>query len=345
MPHLKSWLDPGRLPLVNRVRDRWLSLSPLLRGALWLILAGLAASIMSLIVKLLGSHLDAFQIALFRALFGLLMLLPFVIAAGPAILKTRRPWGHLFRGIAGASGLLCTVYAVANLPLADSTAYMFTAPFFLIVLAVFFLGEKIRARRLTATAIGFTGVLVMMRPTGAIEPGALAAVLAAACYAIVIIFVKRLTQTEAAVTVLFYFCVTSTLVLLVPALFVWRQPSWTELWMLCLAGMFGSLSQSAAIRAFNAAEATAISALDYVKLLYAGAFGYFIFGEVPTGWTLAGAAIIIGSSLYITIREHDLERRSRSADAAPPSPSPAQVVAAVPEGAPASLARLPRSNH
>jgi drug/metabolite transporter (DMT)-like permease len=287
-------------------QNRWLALPPGLRAILWVVLSGILFSFMGVFVKLLGTRLAIPQVAFFRALFGLAAILPFAIAAGPRILATKNPLGHLARGFMGAAGMFCGFYAYTNLPLATATAYSFTKPLFLVLLAAFFLGETVRARRLTATAVGFAGVLIMLRPHAGIEVAALLALVGAALVAGVVVAIKVLVRTERPVTVMFYFGVISTSILAVPAWLVWVPPSGSELLLLMVMGAVGASGQSAMIRANTLTEATAIGPLDYLRLLYSASFGYLIFGEVPDVWMWVGAGIIIASTLYIARREAQL---------------------------------------
>ena len=298
---------------VIALRERWLGLPPSLRATLWVVLSGMLFACMGVLVKLVGTRLGVAQVAFFRALFGLLAVLPFAIAAGPRLLATKRPLGHLARGLMGATAMFCGFYSLAHLPLATATAYGFAKPLFVVLLAALFLGEKVRARRLTAMAVGFVGVLIMLRPQAGIEFAAVVALAGTALVACVIVTIKLLVRTERTVTVMFYFGLISTAATLVPAWLVWVPPSGTELLLLMGVGAVGASGQSAMIRAYTLTDATAIGPLDYLRLLYSAAFGYLIFGEVPDRWMWIGAGVIIASSLYIAHREAKLGKTSAPA--------------------------------
>ncbi len=295
----------GRMPTSrpDLVQHRFHALAPNLRGALWVLAAALFFSTMALTAKALGSHLDSFQIAFFRAFFGLVVLLPFVLRAGLAELKTRRPGMHLARGTIGALAMFCGFYAITHLKLADAVAITYTRQLFLIILAVLFLGETVRLRRWSATAVGFVGVLVMLRPGAELEMASLVALLGAFLIAVVNVFVKKLAATDRPLTLLLYFGVISTAVTLVPALMVWRAPSAAELVLLVLVGALGAAAHACMVRGFALGEATAVMPFDYMRLLFAGVVGFLVFAELPDRWTVAGAAIIVASTLYIALRE------------------------------------------
>jgi drug/metabolite transporter (DMT)-like permease len=293
------------------------------RGALWMLLAGAVFTAQGALVKLLGMRLDSFQIAFFRCAIGVLTIAPFIVGpyltqGATALFMTGRPWMHLARALAGVGGLFCGFYAVTHMPLADATAISFTKPLFMIVLAVLFLGEQVRWRRWTATAVGFAGVLIIMRPgTQSFQPAALVALLGSFLVADVIVLVKKLSATERNVTILFYFAVITAIVAAVPALFVWQTPTRYELGLLVLVGIAATLGQACSLRAYRAGEATAVVPFDYARLVFAAAYGYLFFAEVPDMWTWIGAAVLVASTLYIALRDIRVGAPRIRAQAAP----------------------------
>jgi drug/metabolite transporter (DMT)-like permease len=292
------------------------------RGALWILGAVSVFAIMDASIKWVGQTLDPFQIAFFRCVFGGLFVLPFALRHGPQAVRTRRWGGHLARALIGYTAMILGFYAVTHLPLADATALSFTRPLFMIVLAVLFLGEQVRWRRWSATGIGFLGVLVMARPgDSGFDFAATVAVTATLFVAGVGVMLKRLSATERPETIIFYFTLTSSLLALGPALYVWRTPGWAEWAVMILLGALGSLGQYLSIRAYRIAEATAVDPVDYARLLLATGLGLALFGELPDRWTLLGALIIIGSTLYITRREARLGRPVTKGVATPAAPS------------------------
>jgi drug/metabolite transporter (DMT)-like permease len=293
----------------------WFARRPdIVRGASWMLVACLFFSLMSVIVKILGHTLDSLEIVFFRNLFALGFVLPMLLRLGPGVLKTRRLGAHLRRGLFAAAAMTCGFYAVTQLPLADATVLSFTKPFFLIGFAALFLGEKVRWRRTLATLAGFAGVLIMLRPgTEAIPIAALVSLLGAALVAAGIVQVKDLSRTEQSYTILVYSLLASTVATVIPALFVWRNPSLLELALLGLVGGFGAIGQFCAIRAYSAAETTAVAPFDYSRLIYATWFGFLFFAEVPTSETVAGALVIVASTAYIARREAKLGHRRAAA--------------------------------
>lgn len=292
------------------------------RGALWMLGAISAFATMDALIKWVGQTLDPFQIAFFRCVFGGLFVLPFALRHGPQAVRTRRWGGHLARALIGYTAMILGFYAVTHLPLADATALSFTRPLFMIVLAVLFLGEQVRWRRWSATGIGFLGVLVMARPgDGGFDFAAGIAVAATLFVAGVGVMLKRLSATERPETIIFYFTIVSSLLSLGPALYVWRSPGWVDFAVMAALGALGSLGQYLTIRSYRIAEATAVDPVDYGRLLLATGFGFALFGELPDVWTLVGALIIVGSTLYITRREARLGRPVTEGVATPAAPA------------------------
>lgn len=308
----------------------WARLPLAARATILMASGSLLFSIMGALVKLLGQHLDSFQIAFFRCLFGFLAILPFVLfEKGHPSLRTTHLWGHLLRAAVGVAAIVAGFYATTRLPLTDSTAISFTAPLFMILTAIFVLGEKVRWRRGLATLAGFAGVVIMVRPDrGAIEMAALVALLGALLAALSTTQIKRLSATEPASTIVVYFGLFSTILTALPAFLVWRRPSWGELVLLALTGGLGAVGQFFQVRAFALGELSAVAPIDYTRLIFAGVIGYIMFAEIPDQYALLGAAIIVGSTLYIAYREAQLSRLNRSALGAPGSTAPAAEITA-----------------
>jgi drug/metabolite transporter (DMT)-like permease len=285
------------------------TLSSNVRGALWMVAAGLVFSALNATVKQLGQRLDPIEIAFFRCFFGLLFVLPFALRGGGGVMLTGRPATHLARGLAGIAGMFCGMYALVHLPLADAVAISFAKPLFAVLLAALFLSERVGAGRWLATAVGFAGVLIVVRPgTTEFQLAHAIALLGAFFIADVIVLVKKLQGTERNATIMVYFGVVTSLASVGPALGVWTNPTGAEL--VSLVGMAGAatLGQYCTLRAFRAADASAVVPYDYLRLIFAVALGVAIFGEIPDRWTLIGSAVLIASTFYIACREIALGR-------------------------------------
>lgn len=312
-PAMPALLDSLRRPfdiLSERLSDN-------VRGVLWMVCGSVGFGLMGAGIKLAGgAGLHAFEVAFFRCLFGLVVLLPFVMREGlRPLLATQRPGLHTLRALFGSATMLCIFYAITHMELAAATALAYARPLFLIVLAVMFLGEAVRWRRWAATACGFLGVLMILRPdAGDLNAAAWAAVAAAFLMACVITLIKRMSATERPLTMLLWFSIASVIVTGVAAAPYWTMPDAGQLGVLAFVGAVGTAAQYCVLRAYRLAEATIVVPFDYFQIPIAWGLGYVMFAEQPSWLTLAGAAVIACSTLYILLREAKLKKE-------PPVPS------------------------
>ncbi len=310
---------PQRPGLADRFRSADARLSSLpgnLRGTLWMLVAGLFFTVMVTLIKVLGERLHVAEIILIRQIVMASIVAPTILYGLPGSLSTRHPALHVLRILCASTAMLAGFTAVIHLPLADATAIAFSKTFFITIFAIFFLGETVGRHRWTATAIGFVGVMIILRPgadTG-IDLYAGLAVLSAACAGVVMIVIRKLSQHERPVTILTYQAVFVGLIMLPIALYNWKTPTLWELGLLVIVGMVSWAGQMCNIRAFRAGEASALAALDYVRLLYATVIGFLVFGDLPALATYAGAALIIAGSLYTVLREAQLGKRVATRD-------------------------------
>ena len=290
---------------LTRWAARWKALPDNARGGAWVLLGAAGFTVMGGFVKVLGQSLDSFQILFFRAAVALAIITPLVLRAGIAnVVRTRVPLLHAARACAGFMAMVCGFYALTRLPLATVTAVTFTKALFVIILASLFLAEPVSWRRWAATVIGFLGVIMMLRPgEGAFDLAMLAAIGQAAAVAVAVLLVKSFPAGERHLTILFYFSLLSTLMAIGPAIAVWRDPTWELLGLALLMGALGLASQAAVIHGYRMGEASALAPLDYSRLLFATMIGLVVFMEVPDTWSILGAAIIIGSTLYVARHE------------------------------------------
>ena len=192
----------------------------------------------------------------------------------------------------------------------DAIAISFAKPLFAVLLAAAVLAERGGADRWLATAVGFLGVLIVVRPGSAeFELAHVVALIGAFAVADGIVLVKKLQGSERTATIMVYFGVVTSLLSLGPALWVWTTPSGIELGLLAAMAGAATLGQYCGLRAFQAADASAVVPYDYLRLIFAIALGFALFGEIPDRWTLIGAGVLIASTLYIAYREIALGRK------------------------------------
>ena len=263
------------MPLISLARTSWEALPFSVRAVLQMVTGCLLFSIMGALVKLLGQRLDSFQIAFFRCFLGFIAFLPFVLLKkGRRAFRTTHFYGHFLRAAIGVAAIIAGFYATTRLPLTDSTAISFTAPLFMILTAIFLLGEKVRWRRGLATVAGFIGVLVMVRPDrGTLGVAAMVGLFAAFLAALSTTLIKRLSTTEAALTILVYFGLFSSILTAIPAYFVWHPLTGDDFAQLALVGALGAVGQFCQVRAYATGELMAVEPIDYSRLVFAGIMG------------------------------------------------------------------------
>jgi drug/metabolite transporter (DMT)-like permease len=286
------------------------ALSRPVEGALWMLGSVVAFTVLNLVIRIASAELHPFQIVFFRCLFSLAFMLPWIAHTGLEGLRTRRSGLYLSRSLTSLVAMMTWFTSLSLMSLGTAVTLGFTIPLFCTIGAALFLGEKVRARRWSATLVGFLGVLIVIRPTpDSISPAAMLALVSAAFSAASALQVKSLSRTEPTTAMVTYMALFMTPMSLVPALFVWQWPSWSMLALMVLGGALATIGQLAITRSFHLAEASALMPLDYTKLPVAALLGWLYFGEVLDAWTWAGAAVIAASTLYITHREAVISRR------------------------------------
>jgi drug/metabolite transporter (DMT)-like permease len=230
----------------------------------------------------------------------------------PGLLKTTRPVLQLVRSTLLLGSTVFNFIAFRYLQLDEALAILFSTPFIVSALAGPMLGEWLGWRRWTAICVGFAGVLLVIRPgLGGFQWAGLFSLASALCYALYGIATRVLSRTDSNETTLFYSNLVGTVAMLPVLPFVWVMPTDPLTIMLMLVmGAFGSFGHYLLIAGHRLAPASVLSPFIYTQLVWATAFGYLVFGNVPNGWTLAGAAVVVGSGLYILHRERIRGARS-----------------------------------
>ena len=283
------------------------------RGGLWMMGAAAAFTVMTALIREVATEIHPFEIAFFRTLTNLLLMVPFVIRTRGAGLKTNNHKSFAVRGLFGFAFLMTYFPGAALIPVDQSQALIFTAPLWGGVLAILFLREPVRIVRVAALICGFLGALVILRP-GIIEisTGALLVLAGALAYASSNTIVKFTTRSDHPDTVVTYLMIYVTPMTLVVSLFVWVWPTFEQLVLLVGVGVFATLNQRFLSRAFAAADASVVLLFDFARLPFAAILGFLVFAELPDIWVWVGGAIIFGASVFVAHREARAERRRAS---------------------------------
>ena len=264
---------------------------------------------MSAVIRDLSTELSPFQIAFFRNAIGLVFLFPVMWKLGFKI-----PRGPVLKsyGVRAAIGI-CAMWtwysALSFTPLAEAITLNFTVALWMIPVAILLLGEKIGVRRWGATLVGFGGVLIVMQPgSETVGLGSLLAIFAALLFAVSMALVRILARTERPIAIVFYMNIIMTPLSLGPAIYFWETPNLLQWGWLFFVGLIATVAHFGMARALSLVEASSVVPLDFTRLPFAAAIGYFAFGEVPSVWIWPGAALIMASAIYIARREARLQR-------------------------------------
>lgn len=270
-----------------------------LLGALFIIASEFFFASMAGIVKHLALEMNEMMLIFARSFFGALVVLPFVLRGGQANLQTRVMPLHLARALFGLLAMYCFFYAIAHIPLADSMMLKMTTPIFLPWVALLFLREQVSWRAILAIPIGFMGVVFILQPHGSVQWVGLVGVLGGVFTALAMICVRRLTKTEPASRIVFYFALLSSMFSAVPLLWTWQMPTATQLSWLLLMGSLGSFGQYLLTRGYSLAGPAQNGPFTYFSVVFAALYGFVLWDERLQGWFYIGAALIALAGLVV----------------------------------------------
>jgi len=273
-----------------------------LTGAAIMVVAVGAFSLMDGGLKTLSPHYSAVQVPAIRGLAALPITFVWIALTG----GFRQLWPvriglHVLRALIAVTMLTLFTYGVRHLPLSDSYAIFFVAPLLITAFAAIMLGERVDRARWLAIAVGFLGVLVVFRPTGAdvlTTPG-LAILVVAVLYAISAITVRILGRTDSTQAMVFWLITMMTVAATTLSLPGWRPIQSNHWWVIVLIAISGFIGQWGITEAFKRGPAASVAPLEYSGLAWVILIDLFVWSVKPEWQTLAGAAVIIGSGLYL----------------------------------------------
>jgi drug/metabolite transporter (DMT)-like permease len=255
-------------------------------------------------VRELSPSFTAYEMVFYRSLITVIAMLPWVARTGIGRLKTRRGVLYGCRAVLSYAGMVCLFFGIANMPLADATALIFTAPLFTVVITSWTLGDPIGAHRWGAILVGFTGALIIIRP-GFVEVSwpLLAVMFTAVSYGAVNAATRALTLTEDRNAVVFYMFAMMLPIGIGPTIYFAAVPTLPEAGWLLLLGISTLFSQQCITRAFVETTAAVVTPAFYLQLPIIAAFAFALYGEEPVVWTWIGGAAIAASAYYVVRRE------------------------------------------
>lgn len=280
----------------------------------------LALTVMFAMVKLVAERgVTLFESVFYRQAMAIPLVLGLVLA-GPGLksVRTQRPWAHVWRTVLGICGMGLNFLTYRLLPIAEATVLLFTVPIFATILSALFLKERVGPHRWGAVVLGFVGVLIVVQPGGSTLPahGVLVGMTASLVVSAINITLRQIGRTETAMTTVFWFTMMSMLPLGLAMPVLGHAHDAYTFGLLLVLGVLGGIAQLTSTAALRLAPVSVVLPIDYSSLIWAALVGWLIFQTVPSPTLWLGAPLIIGSGLYIVLREQKLHRE-KTLSAAP----------------------------
>jgi len=280
-------------------------------GVLYMVGSVICFSIMDICVKWLDYY-PVGQVLFLRFFIGFIPIF-FIIPKEKifSFYKTSRPGLHAFRAVSGALAIIALFLGLRELPLADVVSLTFGGPIFVTIASIFFLSERVGIKRWAAVFLGFLGMLLIVQPAFTdVNYYYITPIVFCIFFACVAISVRSLSKTEANYTIAFYFTLLCTLLGLATIFFTdWIMPTLIDIVLFFILGLCGSVANLLLTQSYRLAEASLVTPIKYLSLVFAIVFGYFIWSEIPKILTLLGASLVIASSLIIFMRENKLKKQ------------------------------------
>ena len=302
-----------------------MTLSPAKLGALCAAVSVIFFAINDVAIKFLSGGYALHQVVLIRSVIGLLIIMAVIapLTDGWAIARTKRLKMHMLRGLCVVFANMTFFLGLAAMPLADAVAIFFVSPLVITIFSVLFLGERVGPRRWAAIAVGFIGVLIMMRPgTAAFQVASLLPLGAAFCYAGIHIITRRIGGTESAATMAFYIQIMFIIVCLAMGLAVgdgrfgdqadpslafllraWDWPLLGDYPVFVIIGVGIAFGGYLISQAYRVTEVSFVAPFEYLALPISVVLGMLVFAEFPGFWDYIGMALILGAGLFTIWRE------------------------------------------
>ena len=280
-------------------------------GVLYMVGSVICFSVMDICVKWLDYY-PIGQVLFLRFFIGFIPIF-FIIPKDKifSFYKTSRPGLHAFRAICGALAIIALFFGLRELPLADVISLTFGGPIFVTIASIIFLSERVGIKRWSAVFLGFLGMLLIIQPAFTdLNYYYITPIVFCIFFACVAISVRSLSKTEANYTIAFYFTFLCAFIGLVSIFFVdWIIPSKIDMLIFIVLGLCGSIANLLLTQSYRLAEASLVTPIKYLSLVFALVFGFLIWSEIPKALTLLGAVLVILSSLIIFVRESQLKKQ------------------------------------
>ena len=273
--------------------------SKYLTGISWFILSLVVSVINDSISKYAGIRLPSIEITFFRFFFGTIILTPMILYYGAASIMPKNFPVQIARGLLLFAGMSSWAYGLTVAPIALATVISFTIPLFVLVLAYFCLEEDITWKKWTATIVGFFGIIIILEPHNHFDVNLLWFLFAALLFASLDILNKKFVLQETMLTMLFYSAIVTTILTIIPTIYVWKMPTKEEILLLFILGIGANFILFCLLKSFALVDASDVAPFRYLELLFSLIIGAIFFEEFPKASVWFGAMIIIPSTLFI----------------------------------------------
>lgn len=263
-------------------------------GALYMIGAGVCFATMGALVKLISADMSNSMIVFLRNLFALLIIGPWLLRSGRIHLRTTALHWHLLRAGVGLTAMSCFFWAIPRLHLAEAVLLNYSQPLFIPFIAWAWLGERPPRAVYPAVMIGFVGVALILKPgAGLVSAAGVVGLLAGVLAAVAMVTIRRLSASEPAALIVFYYALFATVFAALPLAWTWETPNAAQWALLATTGIVGTGGQMLLTRAYSLAPAARVGSLIYSAVVFAGLYGWLFWGESLDVYTLLGIALVV----------------------------------------------------
>ncbi len=272
-------------------------------SVLLMILSGVCFVAMHSAAKYLADEVHIFEIVFLRCALVVVILSPFLFKEGKKLLFTKQPKNQIYRIVTNSIAILLFFYGLSISPLSLATVLNFTAPIFTVIFAVIFLKEKLTTHRLISLLLGFIGVMCVLRPDLSLNLGGLLVLLSSLVWASSLIFIKKLTKTDSAVTISLYAGVG-----MMPATFAAAYPyleeiNFVQFLFILFIAVSGTTAQTLLNSALKRGDLSFLLPLDFLRLIWSVLLGIALFGESTSVFLWLGGLFILGATTLIVTSE------------------------------------------
>jgi drug/metabolite transporter (DMT)-like permease len=276
-----------------------------LTGALYVLGASFVFSILGALVKVVSSTLNNEMVVFFRNVWALVFILPWIwYSRLPGGVRTNCFKLHLFRSVAGLGAMYCFFYAIAMLQLSEAFLLIATAPLFIPIVAYMWMREPITSYVRGAIIIGFIGIVLILKPgLGLFQPVSLVGLGAGVLAALAMVSIRRMSSSEPAIRIVFYFTVLSTVISVIsagPLFWTWQSPASEVWWLLILIGLLAAVGQFFLTKGYSVAPAAQVGPITYSNIVFAVMIGWLFWEETLDILTWSGAFFIFISGIITT---------------------------------------------